>query len=189
MRINGAAKTNVQFDIYWFRGSPRRRALLLHPWEQTHLAGINFVTNKLKSRRRFQRFKWISVIYEELPARLPDGSSIDRKCSTIEIKKKLDADIGSIGIADERKQDKMKKASKYTRRTKRTAAVIFSAIAEITGQTYSRNWNRIKKLAKPIKTFCESSRDSPSGRTVGFRGVFFLPPLRRLPSGRRIGRH
>lgn len=35
--------------------------------------------------------------------------------------------------------------------------------------------NRIKKLAKPIKTFCESSRDSPSGRTVGFRGVFFFP--------------
>ena len=87
VRINGMVKTDVQFDVYWFHSSPRTRALLLRSWERIHLSGINFITNKLKSWRRFQGIKWISVIYEELPDRLSDGSSIDRKCPTIEIKK------------------------------------------------------------------------------------------------------
>lgn len=41
----------------------------------------------------------MSVIYEELPDRPPDGSNIDRKCPTIEIKKTLGSHIGSVGIA------------------------------------------------------------------------------------------
>lgn len=52
-----------------------------------------------------------------------------------------------------------------------------------------RSWNRIKKLAKPIKAFRESLRDSSRKRVSfpGARAFFFL--LRRLPPGRRTGRH
>lgn len=46
-------------------------------------------------------------------------------------KKARYARIGSVGIIDGRKQDKMKKAQKHMRRTKMQSGVIFYPIAEI----------------------------------------------------------
>lgn len=58
-------KLTINLTSTDFTVARARARILLRPWEHAHLAGINFITNKLKSWRRFQRIKWISVIYEE----------------------------------------------------------------------------------------------------------------------------
>lgn len=114
--------TNAEFTV------ARTRAHIIAPVGTRSSGGINFITNKLKSRRRFQRIKWISVIYEERPVRRPDGSSIDRKCPTIELEKKeSDAHIGSPGSAaptNENKTERWRKvANEVSERGKRAESV------------------------------------------------------------------
>jgi len=132
MRINGTAKTDIQFDVY----TDFTHARIIESWERVHLSGINFVTNKLKSRRRFQGIKWISVIYEELPDRPPDGSSIDRKCPTIEIKKSstriLDRSARQYRWTKTRRNEESPKA--YGKDRNAVGRVVFSSIVEITSE-------------------------------------------------------
>lgn len=117
------------------------------------------------------------MIYEEPPDRLPDESSIDRKCTTIEIKKKrLDARIGSAGNIDERKRDKMKKAQKHTRRTKNAIGRYF--LPHCGNQTYSRSEIGIELKSWPsqLKRFAKVQEILPRGNgRVSRRGSFFFP--------------
>lgn len=101
-------------SIWWIlisRWLARTRAhTLLHSWEYAHLAGINFITNKLNRGGGFgesskylwfTRNRWIGRRMER---------SIDRKCPTIEVEKKVWTAywIARFGAVDEWKQDRRK---------------------------------------------------------------------------------
>lgn len=120
-----------------------RARILLRPWEHAHLAGINFITNKLKSWRRFQRIKWISVIYEE-PSDWVAGCE-QRWQEMLDNRgwKKKDRYaywISVLDTIDERKQDGIKKTTRRAKAVERFFLLFYCGKYE---QRYSRSEIRI----------------------------------------------
>lgn len=122
------------------------------------------------------------MIYEELPDRPPDGSSIDRKCLTIEIKKKRSTRVldRSAPSMSENKVERRK--PKSAREGQKRGRTLFSLLhRENHERTYPPSEIRIELKSWPsqLKRFAKVQEILSGGKkTVGFLGaVVFSSPI------------
>lgn len=170
---------------------------------------INFITNKLKSRRRFFResseYPWYLRRNRRMEVALTGNArqSKPKKKSSTRI---LNRSVRPYRQTKTRRNEKrlknvnVREKKSYwpdSRKDERQQDISFSPAAgentENQEQKYlaRRDWNRIKKLAaSQLNCFTKVQEILPFGKRISFRGTaFFLPSLRRLPASRRNGCH
>jgi len=109
-------------------------------------------------------------------------------------KKKLDAHIGSVGTTVSMNENKAewRKPESVREGQERSRARCFLFHRGNHERTYPRSEIRIELKSWPsqLKPFAKVQEILSREKRWGFAARwFFLSPLRRLPSGRRIGRH